>query len=158
MSHTSTYYDVAREGFAAVHREVDVTRDQLHELEATLGGPLEVLQLDETHCLLTNALARQQSWPKNKPASQLWFEKHPVSGHGADFILGPVIYCLSTDIAHLNHLHAEPKPVLTKEQRAEQPALLLAADRNAEQRSQQLEEAKLLCSLDNPTDCQMCGS
>lgn len=143
---------------------------QLAEIEALLGGELEVVQLDSLHCLLTNGQARELGIPKNMAASQLWFERHTESGHGADFIFGSAIFCRNAQIAHLNHLAAAPKPLLTREQRAENAAnerarlaynegAFLPADKAVElEQAAAHEEAKLACSINDPEGCEMCGS
>lgn len=143
---------------------------QLGEVEALLGGELEVVQLDSLHCLLTNGQARDLGVAKNMAASQLWFERHTESGHGADFVFGTAIFCHNTQIAHLNHLHAIPKPILTAKQRAEneanertrraynEGAFLPAEQAVALAEAAAHEEAKLACSIENPEGCEMCGS
>lgn len=150
-------------------RSLALAKMNIAQVEALLGGELEVIQLDAQHCLVTNAQAREQLLSKNLPASQLWFALHTQSGHGADFILGPVIHCTNAQLAHLNHLHAVPKPILTAQQRADQAneRSRKAYDEGAyapaevavelEQAATD-EEARLACSIENPGGCEMCGS
>lgn len=125
----------------------------LAQVEELLGGTLEVVQLDEQTCLLTNARAQEQHLAKNLPASHRWFAQNPVSGAAADFIRGEAILCQTSQMQHLNHLYAELKPQLTAKQRAEQAAAIRSLGGK-----QQYEQAKLVCSLENPEGCEMCGS
>ena len=153
MSPNATLYDLSHQGLPWI-TPFDVKHMQLDRFESILGGELEVLQLDGRYCLLINSQAREQLLPKNKAASQLWFDCHPESGAGADFIQGPVIHCAYADVAHLQHLRPAAQQVLTPLQREERAQLLASAARQ----QQNHEEARLLCSRDNPGSCEMCGS
>lgn len=119
----------------------------LDSLQRMLGGELEVLQLGDSTCLLTNAQAKTQYLPKNKEASQLWFDKHPQCGASADFIHGAVIHCASEDVAALNHLACEVKPVLTAAERHVRRMVTPAEPVVAE---------ALVCSMEE--GCLSCGS
>lgn len=124
---------------------------ELAGVEALLGGPLEVVQLDADTCLLTNADARGLLLGKNLEASKIWFERHTESGQGADFIHGPVIMCSSARIAHFNHLKAEVKPILSVTERA--------ARRRQVQLAEEANAAQQACSLaGGPEGCEMCGA
>jgi hypothetical protein len=76
-----------------------------------LGGPIECLQLSEDTCLLINSMARDMELDKNKEASQLWWDKHPHSGLGADFIYGPALLFKNADVEHLEILGPKTKAV-----------------------------------------------
>ena len=124
---------------------------ELSGVEALLGGPLEVVQLDADTCLLTNGQAREQLLGKNLEASKIWFERHTESGQGADFIHGPVIMCSSERIAHFDHLKAEVKPILSVTERAARRRQVQVAE---EQHAAEVQA----CSLANPEGCAMCGA
>lgn len=147
------YYDVVA-GVKIPPSEFRLGGMGAHELEVLLGGPLEVVQLDADDCLLTNANARELQLPRNRGASQHWFYRHPESGAGADFVLGPVIYCRTADVADLDLLRAVVKPVLSAQERVERAAMREAQDRQ----QANCAEARQLCAVGNPGDCEMCGS
>lgn len=125
----------------------------LAEVEALLGGTLEVVQLDAQTCLLTNAQAQEQHRAKNLPASHRYFARNPESGAAGDFIRGEAILCQTSQMQHLNHLYAELKPQLTTKQRADRAAAFRSFGGQ-----QEYEQAKTVCSLENPGGCEMCGS
>lgn len=120
------------------------------DLEAELGGPIEVIQLTPSTCILINANARDLVLPKNRAASELWWEQHPVSGRGADFIYGPHILMDTNEMRKLDVLACTIKNPIPVDQR-----YLNVLTRN---KPTFTPEEALQCSLDNPDACEACGS
>jgi len=119
------------------------------DIEAELGGPIEVIQLTPKACILINQNARALSLPKNRLASELWWKQHPISGKGADFIYGPHILLPTEDVRQLDLLACTIKNPLPVDQRY---LNVLARTKTF------TPEEAVQCSLDNPDACAACGS